>query len=413
MTTDLPQQVPESDLPYRGIRILDLTHGVAGPVAAMLLGDMGADVLKVEKPNWGDPARYMNVSVGLKTDFTVTGGDYFLAVNRNKRSITVDIKQREGQELLLALAERCDVVLQSYRPGVLDRYGLGFEGIRAVRPDVIYGTISAYGNHGPLGGQPGMDVAAQARAGLMAITGYPGLPPVKPGASLADMSAGIQLVLGVQASLYRRASTGNGGEVHISLLGSTLFMLSNYAVAVVDGGARVEPMGSGHPQIVPFQAFRASDGFIVFAVGTNKLFRSFCAALGLDGLATDPRFRSNETRVENREALIMLLESKIAQKTIAEWLGVMEALGIPSSPVNELHEAFADEQVKAEALLREMSHPVVGKLHVVRPPQDFDGDYLGVRRPSPLLGQHTEEVLTELLEIPRDRFDSLRERGIV
>ena len=282
--------------PLTDVKILDFTHGVAGPVTTMILADLGADVVKIEKPGRGDASRYMNVSKRFVADIPASGGDYYLAINRNKRSSTLDLQNEQGRDVAQRLIGWADVVIENFRPGVMAKLGLDFERAREINAGIIYASLSAYGETGPLGGHPGMDVAVQARSGVMSITGYPGSEPVKPGASLADFSGGTHFAIAVLAALLYRERTGEGQQIKVNLLDATMAMIANYAVATLDGGAVIEPMGSGHPQLVPFQAFPAADGHIVIASGTNKLFRRLCQSLGTPELADDDRFVSNEAR---------------------------------------------------------------------------------------------------------------------
>jgi crotonobetainyl-CoA:carnitine CoA-transferase CaiB-like acyl-CoA transferase len=381
--------------PLRGIKILDLTHGVAGPYAAMLLADLGADVWKVEKPGRGDPTRYMNVSSKFVDDIPEGGGDYFLAVNRNKQSIAIDLQSDDGRAAALKLVASADVVVSSFRPGVMDRIGLSYEDCQAVNPGVVYASLSAYGEAGPLAHQPGMDVAVQARSGVMAITGNTGSDPIKPGASIADFGGGSHFTIAILAALVRRATTGEGGRVHVSLLDAMMSLLSNYSVAVIDGEAKIGPMGSGHPQLVPFQAFPSQDGYIVIATGTNRLFRDLCSVLGTPELATDPRFRTNVDRVGSRAELVELISEQTRQRSTVEWLEIFEESQIPCAPVNTLDEAFAEEQLAAQGMIIEVDHPVHGNIHVVAAPYTFDSGRPEVRLPPPRLGEHTASILAK------------------
>jgi crotonobetainyl-CoA:carnitine CoA-transferase CaiB-like acyl-CoA transferase len=399
--------------PLDGTKVLDFTHGVAGPFTTMLLGDLGADVVKVERPGRGDPTRYMNVSGRFLDDIPRSGGDYFLAINRNKRAVTIDLQSARGHDLAVRLAGWADVVVQNFRPGVMSRLGLDYDALREVRPELIYATLSAYGEHGPLARQPGMDVAVQARSGVMSITGYGGSDPVKPGVSLADFSGGAHLATGILGALLHRARTGRGQEIHVSLLDATMIMLANYSVAVVDGDAEIAPMGSGHPQLVPFQAFPTSDGFIVIATGTNKLYRELCRTLGLDHLTTDERFATNPDRVRHREELIRLLGEVTMRRSTAEWQELFESRQIPSAPVNGLDDALRDPQLLENDMVVEVEHPELGPIHVLGVPYKYSEASCSVRRPPPLLGEQTDEVLAEVLELDAGEIESLREERVI
>jgi crotonobetainyl-CoA:carnitine CoA-transferase CaiB-like acyl-CoA transferase len=398
--------------PLRGIKVLDFTHGVAGPYAVTLLADLGAEVWKIEKPGRGDATRYMNVSRRFVADIPESGGDYFLAVNRNKQSVAVDLQHPEGRQVALRLVALADVVVSNFRPGVMERLGLGYEGCRAVRQDVIYAALSAYGERGPLAHQPGMDVAVQARSGVMHVTGNPGGGPVKPGASIADFNGGSHLAVAILAAMLRRVITGEGCVLHVSLLDAMMSILSNYSVAVVDGAADISPMGSGHPQLVPFQAFPSLDGHVVIASGTNRLYRDLCQVMGVPELAADARFATNVERVQHRDALVALLSEVTRRRTTAEWLQIFEENEIPSAPVNDLASAFAQEQLAAQDLIVEVAHPVYGGLHLVAAPYTFDGRRPRIDLPPPSIGQHTTAVLAAA-GYDEEQLAGLRDRGTV
>jgi crotonobetainyl-CoA:carnitine CoA-transferase CaiB-like acyl-CoA transferase len=397
-----------------GLRVLDLTHGVAGPYAAMLLGDLGCDVLKVERPGRGDASRYMNVSSKFRTDIPNVGGDYFMAINRNKRSVTIEFKDERGIDLVRRLAETADIVVQNFRPGVVEKLGIGSDALRALYPGLIYASLNAYGEHGPLARHPGMDVAIQARSGVMSITGSAAsTEPVKPGVSLADFAGGVHLVVAILAAIVERDRTGVGQDVRVSLLDSTMSMLTNYSVAVADGDAELTPMGSGHPQLAPFEAVRTKDGHVVIAPGTNRLFVDLCRLLGRDDLTTDPRFADNPSRVEHRAALLAELDPHFAARTTAEWLDLLERDGIPCAPVNTMRQAFAQPQLVANGTLRTVQHPAVGALTQLGAPYRIGGEVLPIRCPPPVLGEHTNEVLTSLLGLSAEELDKLRADKVI
>jgi crotonobetainyl-CoA:carnitine CoA-transferase CaiB-like acyl-CoA transferase len=399
--------------PLEDMKILDFTHGVAGSFATMILGDLGGDVIKIERPGYGDPTRYTNVSERFVADIPASGGDYFLAINRNKRAITLNLQSEDGQEIARDLVKWADIVVQNFRPGVMARLNLDYEAIRQLNPSVIYGNLSAYGQKGPLAHQPGMDVAVQARSGVMMITGYPGSGPIKPGVSLSDFSGGVHLAVALLAAIVHRERTGEGQEVHMSLLDATMIMLSNYSVAVIDGDAEIAPMGTGHPQLVPFQAFPSSDGFIVIATGTNRLFRELLGVLGLEEFLTDPRFRGMLDRIANRDALIEIISEATRRKTTDEWLTVMESNEIPCAPVQSLREAFTDPQLIANDMIVEIDHPTHGKIHVLGVPYKFATSECSIERTPPLLGEHNREVLQSILGLADERLEELREAGVI
>jgi crotonobetainyl-CoA:carnitine CoA-transferase CaiB-like acyl-CoA transferase len=394
--------------------VLDFTHGVAGPYCTMLLGDLGADVVKVEKPGRGDATRYMNVSPRFRTEIPRVGGDYFLAINRNKRSLTLDLGDERGRALCRRLAAWADVAVQSFRPGVMARLGLDYAALSALNPRLVYGSLSAYGRRGPLADKPGMDVAVQARSGVMALTGLPeSREPVRPGASLADFAGGAFLATALVTALFHRERTGEGQEVHASLLDATMSMLSNFAVAVLDGEAAPGPMGSGHPQLVPYQAFPTRDGHVVIATGTNKLYRDLCAVLGVPELADDPRFASNQDRVAHRALLVERLAAVTRQRTTEAWLAALEAGGVPCAPVLDAAAAFRQPQLSAGGLLWEVRHPAAGPLHTIGFPATWSRTGAGARRPPPTLGEHTDEVLDGLLGLDQAAIAALRADRVV
>ena len=399
--------------PLDGIFVLDFTHGVAGPYATMLLADMGADVVKIEMPGRGDATRYMNVSQKFAGDIPHSGGDYFLGINRNKRAITIDLSTERGSTLARELSAKADIVMQNFRPGVMERLGVGEAAVRALNPQVIYGSISGYGLTGPLADHPGMDVVIQARTGVMAITGYPGSEPVKCGVSLADFAAGVHMSNAMLGAVIHKLRTGQGQRVDVSLLDATLSMLSNYVVAVVDGQERIAPMGSGHPQLVPFQAFPSTDGFVVIGTGTNKLWLHLCAILDLNELPKDPRFKSNPERVRHRDALIPLLAARTRLKSTGAWLDILEKGGIPCAPVNSITQAFEEEQVMVNDMLVKVPHAKYGSIHLVGVPYKYSVTPCAIDKAPPMLGQHTREVLAEKLQMSTPQIEALQEDGII
>ena len=400
--------------PLEGIKVLDLTHGVAGPYCTMLLGDLGADIIKIEKPQRGDATRYMNVSDKFHTDIPTVGGDYFLAVNRNKRSVAVEMKTPEGRKICEELAAWADIVVQNFRPGVTKRLGLDYESLKAFNPRLIYANISAYGTEGDMASKAGMDIAVQARSGLMRITGNADSPePLRSGASIADFGGGIYLSTAILAALYDRERTGEGQEVSVSLLDATMSMLINYSVAVMDGDAVIEPLGSGHPQLVPYQAFPTRDGFVVVATGTNKTYRSFCDAIGRPDLAVDERYASNQSRVKNRAAIVAELSAVFRERRTAEWIDILEAADIPCAPVNTLPEAYNELRSVSPNMVTQVHHERLGKLTQLGVPFRFSACGGDIRRAPPMLGEHTDQVLKEVLGRKEQEVAQLRHEQVV
>ena len=409
-----PPTPPARRRPLEGLKVLDLTHGVAGPYCTMLLGDLGCDIIKVEKPGRGDATRYMNVSERFHADIPRVGGDYFLAINRNKRAITLELKSPQGRRICEELAQWADVVVQNFRPGVTARLGLDYASLRALNPRLIYGNISAYGTEGSLAEKAGMDIAVQARSGLLRITGArDSSEPVRPGSSLSDFGGGIYLTTAILTALYDRERTGQGQEVSVSLLDATMSLLINYSVAVMDGQADVKPLGSGHPQLVPYQALPTADGHVVVATGTNKTYREFCIAIGAPGLADDPAYASNQSRVRNRAALVERLSAVFRQRTTAEWIDLLEAADVPCAPVNDLQTAFADLEATSPGMTQRIDHAGMGPLSQLGVPFRFSNCAGDLRRPPPMLGEHTEQVLRELLGRSPAEIAQLREEKVI
>ncbi len=399
--------------PLEGLKVLDLTHGVAGPYCTMVLGDLGCDVIKIEKPDRGDSTRYMNVSERFHTRIPQAGGDYFLAINRNKRSLGLELKTVEGQAIARELAAAADIVVQNFRPGVTKRLGLDYESLRGTNPRLIYANISAYGTTGTLAAKPGMDVAVQARSGIMRITGEHGsTQPLRPGASIADFGGGIYLTTAVVTALYDRERTGKGQEISVSLLDAMMSLLINYSVAVMDGKAQVAPLGSGHPQLVPYQAFPTEDGFVVIGAGTNKVYRELCQALRRPELAVDPSFLSNQDRVRNRERLIPILSELTRTYSTEAILDLLDAADVPCAPVHDLPSAYRDLAKSSPEMVQTVRHSELGDIHQLGVPFKFADCAGSIRRPPPVLGEHTEQILKELGRDQRS-IDELRGRKII
>lgn len=383
--------------PLEGIKVLDFTHGVAGPYCTMVLADLGCEVIKIEKPGRGDPTRYMNVAERFSSEIPRVGGDYFLAINRNKRSVGVDMKTEDGRRVCRELAGWADIAVQNFRPGVMKRLGLDHAALSAINPKIIYANISAYGD-GRLKDKPGMDIAVQARSGVMRLTGALGSDePIRPGVSLADFGGGIYLTTAILAALFERERSGQGQELSVSLLDATMSMLINYSVAVGVGGETLKPLGSGHPQLVPYQAFPTLDGFVVIATGTNKLYRELCAVLERPDLGVDERFRTNQHRVRNRALIVPLLSAITATRTTADWMERLEAADVPCAPVNDMTTAYREIAEEAPHMTLATQHPVLGDLPLLGSPFVFKRSDAPGNRAPPLLAEHTAEVLRDVL----------------
>jgi crotonobetainyl-CoA:carnitine CoA-transferase CaiB-like acyl-CoA transferase len=377
-------------LPLGGLRVLDLTRALAGPFCSQMLGDMGADVLKVEQPGVGDNAR------GWGPPFQGGESSYFLSVNRNKRSLALNLRDERGAEVLRRLVARSDVLLENFVPGTLGRLGFSYDACRALKPNLIYCSISGFGQVGPERERAAYDQVLQGLGGIMSITGEVSGPPMRVGIAIADITAGMFAAYAVQVALYHRERTGVGQMIDTSLLDGQLAMLTYQAGRYFASGEAPRSSGNQHPTIVPYGVYRASDAYFNLAVGTEDLWRRFCAALGLEHLRADVRFATNRDRLAHRDELNALLEPMFAGRPIAEIQELMDQASVPCGAVRDLHSVFTDPQVAALGLVETLDHPTAGPINVVGPPYRFSATPPALRLPPPLLGQHTDEVLSEL-----------------
>jgi crotonobetainyl-CoA:carnitine CoA-transferase CaiB-like acyl-CoA transferase len=396
-----------SQLPLAGVRVLDLTRVVAGPYCTMILGDLGADVLKIENPDGGDDTRRFG------PPFVGSESAYFLGINRNKLSVTVNLKDPRGQELTRELARASDVFIENMRPGSLERWSLDGASLRAINPRLVTGSLSAFGTVGPYRDDPGYDFPLQALGGLMSITGEANGPPMKVGVALIDVIAGLYCATAILAALRVRDQTGRGQQVDVSLLESGLSALINVASGYLISGERPGRYGNAHASIVPYQVFDARDRPFALGVANDKQFASLGAILHRPEWAEDPRFATNPARVANRVELIGLLELAFAERDAAEWVGDLRAAGIPCAPINNVDEAFEHEQVKALGVVETVEHPTAGPIRLVRPPFHLSETPPEIRRPPPRLGEHTDEVLREVLRMDLPQIQELRQAGVV
>jgi crotonobetainyl-CoA:carnitine CoA-transferase CaiB-like acyl-CoA transferase len=377
-------------LPLAGVKILDLSRVLAGPYATMVLGDLGADVIKVEHPERGDDTRHWGPPFAGEGEARESA--YFLAVNRNKRSIGVDLKDVEGLERIKSLASGADVVIENWRRGALEKLGLGYEALRTTNPGLVYCSIIGFGP-GPDEERPGYDFLVQARGGVMGITGQPGGDPTKVGVAISDIVCGLFASNAILAALHRRDVTGEGSRIEVPLFESTLGWLANRGQEYLVSGEDTGLIGNAHPSIVPYQTFDASDKPLVVAVGNNSQFAALCNAVGCPELAEDERFATNPDRVANREALISELQKEFGQRPADEWVEEIRAAGVPSGPVNTLADVFADDHVRGSGMLQDITHASAGPLKMLASPILIDSERLPIRRPPPTLGQHTDEAL--------------------
>ena len=384
---------------------MDLTRVLAGPYCTQALADMGADVVKVEEPVSGDDTRAWG------PPFVKGESAYFLSVNRGKRGITLNLKHKEGREILQKLLGTADVLVENFRPGTLDRLGFSYEEVRRSRPGIIYCSLSGYGSDGPLGGKAGYDAVVQAEGGLMSVNGSETGPPLKVGASIVDVLAGMTALQGILAALVRRGRTGEGARIEATLLESLLPALAYHATTYLLAGGEPRRLGNRHPNLAPYEAFLAADGYIVVGVGNEGLWRGFCEAAAVGDLGEDPRFGTNALRVQNYEALRGELDPVLRARSVAEWEAILTAAGIPNGRVRSIGEAIESPQVQARGLLLELDHPTLGRGRYLGSPLHLSGASRSSLRPPPRLGEHTAEVLGERLGIAPEEVARLRSAG--
>ena len=404
--------------PLSHIRVLDLSRVLAGPWAGQNLADLGAEVIKVERPGQGDDTRrwgppYLKDAAGRDTSEPA----YYLSCNRGKKSIVLDLATPEGQRLARELAAKCDILLENYKVGGLARFGLGYDDLEASHPHLIYCSITGFGQTGPCRERAGYDLIAQGMGGLMSITGEPdGAPgggPKRVGVAIADLFSGMYATIAVLAALARRERTGRGQHIDLALLDCQVAMLANQAMNYLTSGRPPPRMGNAHPNVVPYQPFATADGQIIVAVGNDTQFAGLCAVIGRPELADDPDFATNAARIRNRERLLPMIAEQIKARTNREWQDALEAVGVPCGPINALDEVFADPQVRARGMRFELDHPLAGRVPMVASPMRFSETPIEYHAPPPLLGEHTDDVLGELLGLDAGEIARLREGGVI
>jgi len=400
------------------LRVLDLTRVLAGPWCTQLLADLGAEVVKVERPGTGDDTRawgppYLKDAAGRDT----TEAAYYLAANRGKRSVTIDIGKPEGQKLLRRLAAASDVLVENYKVGQLARYGLDSASLSALNPRLVYCSITGFGQDGPYRDRAGYDFIIQAMGGFMSITGerddLPGGGPQKAGVAISDLMTGLYATVAILAALAQRERTGRGQVIDMALLDTAIAMLANMNMNYLVTGKAPGRAGNAHQNIVPYQVFAAADGDVVIAVGNDGQYARFCEIAGRPDLATDPRFAKNADRVRNRAVLVPLLETIVGEKPAAFWTERLEAANVPCGPINSIAQALADPQAVARGLRIDLPHPSAGTVPLVGLPIRLSASPPEYRRPPPLLGEHTDEVLRELAGLDGTEIAALRARGVL
>lgn len=389
-----------------GVRVIDLTRILSGPYCTMTLADFGAEVIKVEPPSgddtrtWGPP-------------FVESESAYFLSINRNKKSIVIDLKKQEGKDILLKLVRKADVVVENFRPGTLARLGLGYDELQKVNPRIILASISGYGQTGPYANKPGYDVIAQGMGGLTSVTGEPDQPPVKAGFSIADIGTGMWAVIGILNAIIARDVTGKGQWIDCSLMDTMISWQTYLAGNFFASGENPKPQGGAHPNIVPYQLFESSDGYFNIAVGNEKLWEIFCDTLDEKELKNNPKYRTNSDRVKNREELVAYLQDIFKTKTSKEWVELFEQVGIPCGPVLRFDEIFTDPHVLAREQLVEMDHPSAGTVKMTGIPFKMTATPGKVETPPPLLGEHTRDVLSSVIHLTKEEIAELEQKGVV
>jgi formyl-CoA transferase len=390
------------------LKVLDLSRVLAMPYCSMMLGDLGADIIRVERPGVGDETRHWGPPWAGELSA------YYLCTNRNKKGITVDLKKKEGQEIIRRLAERSDILLENFLPGDLAKMNLGYEDLKALNPKIIYASVTGYGQSGPYRDQPGFDFILQAQGGLMSIIGEEEGPPMKVGVAIVDITAGLFACSAILAALHYREKTGIGQHIDMALLDAQVAWLANQASNYLVSGKVPRRMGNAHPNIVPYETFLARDGiYIALGVGNDNQWRKFCKLAGIEPLTNDPHYATNPKRVENRKKLVPLLQEVFLRKDSGEWLQLLSEAEIPVGPINTIDRVFADPQVLARQMLVEMEHPKVGKFKVVGSPLKLSETPVEYRIPPPLLGEHTEEILRNVLGYDRETIVRLREAKVI
>jgi len=396
-----------------GVRVIDLTRVLAGPYCTMMLGDLGADVIKIEAPGQGDDTRHWGPPFTPLVDGRQGEAAYFLAANRNKRSLTLNLKSAKGLEILRELIRQGDVLVENFRTGTLARWGLDYETLQELRPGLIYCTITGYGTTGPYKDRAGYDFMVQAMGGFMSVTGPEPGEPARAGVAIADLATGMFACNAVLAALFARERTGQGQIIDMALLDSQVALMSYVASNFLVSGELPGRFGNGHPNIVPYQEFRARDQYFAFACGNDGQWRKFCTAVNRPEWSDDGRFATNSARLTHRAEVVAMLNELFATRDAADWMTLCDEIGIPNGPINNMAQVFANEQVIAREMRQDVPHPTAGQVPLVSSPLKIPTAPTAVRYPPPLLGEHTEEILQDMLGYSATAVEALRTEGVI
>ena len=392
--------------PLKGIRVLDLTRILAGPYATMILRDLGAEVIKIEQPGVGDEARDFGP---FKNDFSL----YFMSVNRGKKSITLNLKSPRGKELFLELVKGSDILVENFRPGTMEKLGLDYESLKTHHPSLLYAACSGFGQTGPYAMRGAYDMIIQGMGGIISITGEPDRPPVRVGTSIGDITSALFTAIGILSALRHRDQTGEGQLIDVGMLDCQVAILENAMVRYFSTGDIPRPLGRRHPAITPFEVFESADGYVVIAIGNNELWRKFCEHVGHSELIDDDRFNTNALRTENHESLFPILAEIMCRRTTDEWVEALEAIGVPCGPVNTVDKVANDPQVLARDMIAEVEHNTTGTVQIPGIPIKLSETPGQIDAPAPNLGEHTSEVLIDLLGLGAEEVNQLKQNGIV
>ncbi|WP_156176833.1 CaiB/BaiF CoA transferase family protein [Kiloniella spongiae] len=401
-------------MPLSGIRVLDLSRVLAGPWVGQTLADLGCDVIKVERPGCGDDTRAWGPPfIKTAADETTQESAYYMSANRGKRSLAVDMTKPEGQKILQELVLHCDIVIENFKVGGLKKFGLDYQSLAKINPKLIYCSITGFGQEGPYADKAGYDLMIQGMGGLMSITGEADRQPMKVGVAVVDLFSGMYGVTGILAALFKRERTGRGDHIDIALMDCQAAMLANQATNYLVSDKVPHRRGNAHPNISPYEVFETSDGYMILAVGNDRQFEAFCGVAGCVELAKDPKYQTNTARVENREQLVPFVQGMLKEKPTDFWIKSLEHVKVPCGPINDLSQVFADPHIQQRGILKEYEHPGGAKQQLVSTPIKYGQAKSGAELSPPMLGQHTDEVLCEILGTNKDDIEKLRNIGAI